>query len=135
MDSSRRADRPRHPKPRTEVHPSDVPPQLSPVDIIIGLHQGSTSALETTPRRLQASKQQPIPPLSERIKELQQCNGNLRRELAHYREIDEDHREFESDMKEVWERLGWAIFKLDRVQRQLDQERSQRSQRAGANGN
>lgn len=79
MNADRHASRPRRLNP--DVKPlSNGPPQLSPIDRIISLHHGLTTAIEATPQRLQESKQYPVPSLPERIEQLQKQNSSLNHE-------------------------------------------------------
>jgi len=93
MDDFPHSSRPRQAKQRVKA-PTDRPPQLSPVDRIIDLHHGSTTAIEATPQRLQASKHNPIPSLPERIEQLQKQNNSLNHEVVYYREIEQYRQEF-----------------------------------------
>src|SRR5947207_880557 len=100
----------RRPKPRV-MHASDRPPQLSQVDRIIGLYNGSTTAIEATPERLQALKQFPNPSLLE----LQKWNSSLKHEVAYYQQIEQAWNEFQDVITQVSEKLQKALSKLDKV--------------------
>jgi hypothetical protein len=121
MDADRHLGRPRRPNPRVKA-PSDGPPQLNPVDKIINLHHGSTTAIEATPQRLQASKQYPIPSLPERIEQLQRQNSNLNHEVAYYRQMEPYRMEFQDVVTQVLEKLEKALCKLGKIQQQVNHE-------------
>tara|TARA_R110002033_G_scaffold163343_1_gene200334 strand:- start:298 stop:654 length:357 start_codon:yes stop_codon:yes gene_type:complete len=89
------------------------------VDRIISLHHGSTTAIEATPERLQATKQYPKATLPERIEELQRQNSSLTHEVAYYREMEQYRQEFEHDMVRLKERFEKALFKLGRRQQEV----------------
>ena len=118
MDADRHASRPARLDSRVKS-PSTGPPQLSPVDRIISLHHGSTTAIEATPERLQATKQYPKATLPERIEELQRQNSSLTHEVAYYREMEQYRQEFEHDMVRLKERFEKALFKLGRRQQEV----------------
>jgi hypothetical protein len=124
MDANCHPSRPRRPKPRVK-RPLDGPPQLSPVDKIINLHHGSSTAIEATPQRLQASKQYPIPSLAERIEQLQKQNSSLNHEVAYYREMEQYRKEFQDDVTWVKENLEKTLSKLGRIQQKVDYEWAQ----------
>lgn len=118
MDDFSHSGCPRRAKRRVKG-PTDRPPQLSPVDRIIDLHHGTSTAIEATPQRLQASKQYPIPSLPERIEQLQKQNSSLNHEIAYYREMEQYREEFQDDIVQVKERLDKAISKLGSIQRKV----------------
>ena len=105
--------------------PTDGPPQLSPIDKIIDLHHGSTTAIEATPQRLQASKQYPIPSLQERIEQLQRQNSNLNHEIAYYRQMEPYRRKFREDVGRLTENLEKVLYKLGKIQQQVNHEYTQ----------
>ena len=121
MNVDRHASRPRRLNPRAKSF-SNGPPQLSPIDRIISLHHGSTTAIEATPQRLQASKQFPIPSLRERIEQLQKQNSSLNHEIAYFREMERYRDEFEHEVARVKEKLEKALSKLARSQQQVGDE-------------
>jgi uncharacterized membrane protein YgaE (UPF0421/DUF939 family) len=124
MNSDRQTSRPR--RLNTNAKPfSDGPPQLSPIDRIISLHHGSTTAIEATRQRLQASKQLPTSTLSERIEELQKQNSSLNHEIAYYREMEQYRKEFEYEMARVKEQLEESLFKLAKSQQRVGNEWNQ----------
>ncbi len=118
MDDFCHSTRPRQAKQRVKAS-KDKPPQLSPVDRIIDLHHGSTTAIEATPQRLQASKKYPIPGLPERIEQLQKQNSSLNHEVAYYREMEQYRKEFQDDVTQMKERLEKALSKLGSMQREV----------------
>jgi hypothetical protein len=105
--------------------PTDGPPPLSPIDKIIQLHYGSSTAIEATPERLQASKQYPIPSLPERIEQLQRQNSNLNHEVAYYRQMEPYRMEFQDVVTQVLEKLEKALCKLGKIQQQVNHEWTQ----------
>jgi uncharacterized protein (DUF342 family) len=120
MDPIHLPSRPRRAKPG--VRAPDGPPQLTPIDKIIQLHHGSSTAIEATPARLQASKQYRTPSLMERIEQLQRRMSSLNHEIAYYREIEPLGREFRDDMERLSTALEKSLFKLGKKQRQIDHE-------------
>lgn len=131
MDANCHPSRPRRLKPRAKG-PSDRPPRLSPIDKIINLHHGSSTAIEATPQRLQESKQYPIPSLQERIEQLQRQNSSLKHEIAYYREMEPYRKEFQDDVTMVKEKLEKILSKLDRMQQQVGYEWAQLRQESRA---
>lgn len=131
MNADRHASRPRRLNPRAKPF-SNGPPQLSPIDRIISLHHGSTTAIEATPQRLQASKQFPIPSLPERIEQLQKQNSSLNHEIAYYREMEEYRKEFEYEVARVKEKLEKALSKLATSQQRVGDEWTQLRQGGSA---
>jgi hypothetical protein len=121
MNADRHASRPRPLNPRPKPL-SNGPPQLSPIDRIIGLHHGWTTAIEATPQRLQELKQYPVPSLPERIEQLQKQNSSLNHEVAYYREMEQYRKEFEYEVARVKEKLEKALFKLARSQQRVGDE-------------
>ncbi len=128
MDADCHPRRPQRQKPPHVRDTLDGPPRLSPVDKIISLHHGSTTAIEATPQRLQASKQYPIPSLSERIEQLQKQNSNLNHEVAYYREMEQYREEFYNEVTQIKEDLKKTLSKFCRIQRQVRYEFSQMKQ-------
>jgi TolA-binding protein len=124
MNADHHASRPRRLNPRVKPL-SNGPPQLSPIDRIISLHHGSTTAIEATPQRLQESKQYPIPSLPERIEQLQKQNSSLNHEVAYYREMEQYRKEFEHEVARVKEKLENALSKLARSQQRVGDEWTQ----------
>lgn len=115
------------------IKPSlDGPPQLSPIDRVIDLHHGSTTAIEATPQRLQASKQYPIPSLQERIEQLQKQNSNLNHEVAFYRDMEQSRTKFEHDIVLVKEKLDRDLMELARSQQRVTDDRAQLRQGSNA---
>ena len=121
MDADRHPSHPQRPNQRAKAS-TDGPPQLSPIDKIIELHHGSSTAIEATPERLQASKQYPIPSLPERMEQLQRQISSLNHEVAYYRQIEPYRKEFEDKVERLGGDLEKALFKLGRVQRQIGHE-------------
>ena len=121
MDNNYHSSSPRRPKPRVKG-PTDGPPPLSPIDKIIELHHGSSTAIEATPERLQASKQYPIPSLPERMEQLQRQISSLNHEVAYYRQIEPYRKEFEDKVERLGGDLEKALFKLGKGQRQIGHE-------------
>jgi hypothetical protein len=114
----------RRPKTRT----ADGPPQLTRVDRIIDLHNGSTTAIEATPEKLQASKESSISNLPERIKQLQMQNGRLRQEVAYYRQMEQARENFQLVVRQVSGELQRALSKLGKIQGQVNNEWTQMGQ-------
>ncbi|KAH8797478.1 hypothetical protein F5882DRAFT_395818 [Hyaloscypha sp. PMI_1271] len=131
MDGFHHPSRPQQTKPRAKA-PTDRPPQLSPVDRIIDLHHGSTTAIEATPQRLQESKQYPIPSLQERIVQLQKQNSSLNHEVAYYRDMEQHWKKFRDDVTRLKGNLEKAVSKLGRTQQEVRSEWVQLGQRSGA---
>jgi hypothetical protein len=127
MDTDCHPRRPRRQKPHIKGT-LDRPPRLSPVDKIINLHHGSTTAIEATPQRLQASKQYPIPSLPERIEQLQTQNSNLNHEVAYYREMEQYREEFYNEVIQIKEDLKKTLSKFCRIQQQVHYEFAQLKQ-------
>lgn len=126
---SRHPERPRKPAHRRELRSSDGPPHPTPVDIIIGLHGGITTALEATPEHLQAAKSQPALSPTEEVRELQQRHSGLRQELAHLLDLNQAHRVFQEEMKEVLERFHLALSRLGSVQQEVERKRNDEARR------
>lgn len=131
MDSGHHAGRPRRLNSRAKPL-SNGPPPLSPIDRIISLHHGSTTAIEATPQRLQASKKFPLPSLSERIEQLQKQNSSLNHEIAYYREMEQYRKEFEDEVARVKEKLEKALSKLAGNQQRVGDEWTQLRQESNA---
>jgi TolA-binding protein len=125
MDANYHSSSPQRPKPLRVKAPTDGPPQLSPIDKIIELHHGSSTAIEATPERLQASKQYPIPSLTERIEQLQRQLTSLNHEIAYYRQIEPYRREFEDSVERLGGGFEKAVFKLGKIQRHIGHEWAQ----------
>ncbi|KAH9206342.1 hypothetical protein DL95DRAFT_375426 [Leptodontidium sp. 2 PMI_412] len=121
MNADRNTSRPPRLGSRTKSL-STGPPQLSPVDRIISLHHGSTTAIEATPERLQAMKQYPKATLPEEIEQLQKRNSRLAHEVAYYRDMEQYRQEFEHDMVRLKEKFEKALFKLGRRQQEVGEE-------------
>ena len=122
MNASHIGDRSQRPKTKPR---DDTPPQLSPVDIIIGAHDGSTTALEASRQQVQTSKHYPILSPSQEIRELQRRHGHLRAELAYYRELEGAIIEFSADMKRierVLESVKQTVSRLGNAQRAAKQD-------------
>ena len=120
MDMTSQSARRGRSNPRRE---NPVPP--SPIDVVIGHHGGSTVALEATRERLKASKQCPIPPLSERIEQLSIENGHLRHEIVYYQEMFAASRKLQEDVQYISDKLQRVLARFHAIRRQLDQERFQ----------
>ncbi|PMD55309.1 uncharacterized protein K444DRAFT_697262 [Hyaloscypha bicolor E] len=131
MDDFSHSRRPQQAKQRVKV-PTDRPPPLSPVDRIIDLHNGSSTAIEATPQRLQESKQYPIPSLPERIVQLQQRSSSLNHEVAYYRDMEQYWKEFHDDMVGLKEKLEEILSKFGKIQQQVSHEWAQMKQGSGA---
>ena len=120
MDASCPPNHSRRPKQR--INGPDRPPQLSPIDRIIKLHHGSSSAIDATPERLQASKQSRSPSLMERIEQLQRHMSSLNYEIAYFREMEPYRRKFKDRVERLSFDLEEAVSKLGNAQRQIDRE-------------
>jgi hypothetical protein len=101
---------------------SNGAPPLSPVDQIIDRHNGSSTAIEATPRRLQASKQQPIPTLRERVVELERQNSNLKHEVAYYREQEQPRIDFFESVLRLSGDLNRALCTLSEIQQKVNRD-------------
>ncbi|KAI9790561.1 MAG: hypothetical protein M1816_005068 [Peltula sp. TS41687] len=64
------------------------PPAPTARDIRIAQHNGTTMALDVLPERLQASKNLPLPTLTQRIEQLTRENELLRLEITYYRRLE-----------------------------------------------
>jgi hypothetical protein len=115
------------PKPRV-MGTSDGPPRPSRVDRIIDLHKGSTTAIEATPEKLQASEESSISSLPERILQLQMQNGRLYQEVAYYRQMEQAREKFQDIVTQVSGELQRALSKLGKIQRQVNYEQTQMRQ-------
>ncbi|KAF8852979.1 hypothetical protein BDZ45DRAFT_749049 [Acephala macrosclerotiorum] len=102
--------------------PSSGPPPLCPVDLVIKQHCGSSSAIEATQERLQASKKTQMPSLSERIEQLQRENSALKYEVAYYRAMESPRIEFVDKMRRVDRDFRRALATLGESQRRVDRE-------------
>ena len=121
MSADRHAGRPRRLKPCIKPL-SNGPPQLSPIDRIISLHHGTTTAIEATPQRLQESKGYPVLSLPERIEQLQKQNSSLNHEVAYYRAMEQYRKEFEYEVAHVKDKLEKALSRLARNQQRVGDE-------------
>jgi hypothetical protein len=106
----------------------DGPPGLSPIDRIIERHHGSSTAIEATPERLQASKQYQAPSLMERIEQLQRRMSSLNQEVAYYRDIEPHMEEFKDKAERAGNDLEKALSKFRNIQRRIALERAQMRQ-------
>lgn len=102
--------------------PSDKPHAPMAIDIQIGLHRGSTAALEATPERLQATKKLSPPSTAERIEELTRENGRLRLEIRYYQRMRDVTQELFDDTKFVVGRLSTTITRFTQVQREAEND-------------
>lgn len=105
------------------------PPLLTRLDKIISLHHGSTTAIEASRERLQASKQYPDPTLSERIDELHRQNSNLNHEVTYFRQMEPFRRDFRDGVSRLAKELGIEICRLDKVEHKVNSELAQLRQR------
>ena len=94
----------------------------SAVDLKIGRNHGQTVALEATPEHLQASKNAPIPDLSQRIHELTRENGRLRLEVRYYQQMQEAIRALQEDAKFMVETMENSIVEFGKVQEEVEDD-------------
>lgn len=99
-----------------------TPPPPSPVDIIIGLHRGSSAGIETTRQHLEAQKRNPIHSPPDKITELERRNNSLNHEISYYREMEQARKEFYYEVRRTAENLEKSICKLGMVQRKVDRD-------------
>ena len=100
---------------------ADGPPPLTPVDMVIRRHNGSSSAIEATRERLQASKKQPGMNCEEELVSLQKRNGCLRRELAFHRELAQPYEELFIGMGEVSMKMNMLLLKFGKARQKAEE--------------
>jgi prefoldin subunit 5 len=110
--------------------PSDGPPHLSPVDKIIDLHHGTTTAIEASRERLQASKEYSEPSSAGKIEQLQEQYRIRYHEAVYFRQMEPSRREFKDDVSRVSRQLAKRLHKLDEIDRSVDQELAELRERA-----
>ncbi|KFY64307.1 hypothetical protein V496_03338 [Pseudogymnoascus sp. VKM F-4515 (FW-2607)] len=110
--------------------PADGPPRLSPVDKIIDLHHGTTTAIEASRERLQASKEFPEPSSAEKIEQLEQQYRIRYNEAIYFRQMEPSRREFKADVSRVSRQLVKRLHRLDEIDRGVDQELAELRERA-----
>ncbi|KFZ23386.1 hypothetical protein V502_02128 [Pseudogymnoascus sp. VKM F-4520 (FW-2644)] len=113
-----------------KVAPPDGPPRLSPVDKIIDLHHGTTTAIEASRERLQASKEYPEPSSAEKIEQLQQQYRIRYYEAIYFRQMEPSRREFKDDVSRVSRQLVKRLHKLDEIDQSVDRELAELRERA-----
>lgn len=106
----------------------DGPPLLSPVDKVIKLHHGSTTAIEATHERLVASKQYPVPSFTETIEQLERDGSSLNHEATYFRKMEPIRKKFKSDVLRWARELNDVLSKLDEIEQNVDRERTLPSQ-------
>jgi regulator of replication initiation timing len=111
---------PRVTRSSTQAKASDKPMAPTAVDLEIGRYQGKTVALEATPERLQASKNAPIPNLSERIHELTKENGQLRLEIKCLKEKVAALWDVKEDAEFAKETLDQTIVEFREVEKVIE---------------
>jgi len=92
----------------------------SSLDILIGYNVGSSVMLEVTLERLQVSKKNLRPTLSQVIEQLTRENGYLRQELAYNHKMHEASIRLAWETQDVVERLRRAVFDYRNTQREID---------------
>lgn len=107
---------------------TDNPPLLSSVDRVINLHHGSTTALEATHERLEASKQFPVPTFKETIAQLEKQGSNLHHEAIYFRQMEPIRKRFKRDISLLVRELNDVLSKSDEIEQEVDYERVQLSQ-------
>ncbi|KFY50541.1 hypothetical protein V495_00197 [Pseudogymnoascus sp. VKM F-4514 (FW-929)] len=100
------------------------PPLLSPVDKVINLHHGSTTAIEATHEMLVASKQYPVPSFKERIDQLERHGSNLNHEATYFRKMEPIRKKFKGDVSRWARELNDVLSKLDEIEQNVDRERA-----------
>lgn len=104
-----------------KVIPQGGPPHLSPIDKIIDLHHGTSTAIDASRERLQASKEYPEPSLSEKIEQLQKQYSVRYHEAVYFRQMEQSRREFKDDVSRVSKELVKTLGKLDDIDQMVDQ--------------
>lgn len=94
----------------------------SAIDLKIRRNHGTTVALEATPEHLQASKNAPIPELSQRVHELTKENGRLRLEARYYQQMQEAVRALQEDVKFVAETMRNSIVEFSKIQEEVEED-------------
>jgi hypothetical protein len=107
---------------RPKTHTPDGSSQLTWVDKIINLHNGSTTAIEATLKKLQVLKESSISSSPERIKQLQMQNSRLCQEVAYYQQIEKARENFQVVVRQVSRELQRILFKLGKIQGQVNEE-------------
>lgn len=102
----------------------DGPPILSPVDRVINLHHGSTTAIEATHERLVASKEYPVPSFEEKIDQLERDGSNLNHEAIYFRKMEPIRKKFKVDISRWARELNDVLSKLDEIEQNVDRERT-----------
>jgi len=102
-----------------DTHDSQ-PSMSSSLDILIGYNVGSSVMLEATLERLQASKKNPRPTLSQEIEQLTRENGYLRQELTYHHKMHEASIRLAWETQDVVERLRRAVFDYRNTQKEID---------------
>ncbi|KAH6670167.1 hypothetical protein B0J14DRAFT_672007 [Halenospora varia] len=113
---------PRVTRSSTKTNALDHPMEPSAVDLKISRNHGKTIALEATPEHLQASKNAPIPDLSQRIHELTKENGRLRLELRYYQQSLEAIRPLPEDATFVVETMINTLNKVSKAQEEIEDD-------------
>jgi hypothetical protein len=108
---------------RTQRVASDKPKPPAPVDLAIARHNGTSTALEATPERLQASKKESYTSLSQREEELTRENGHLRGEIRYWKDIPT--RDLKEDVESLKQGLEDALFKFSRELEKAEDDRNQ----------
>lgn len=103
---------------------TDGPPLLSPVDKVINLYHGSTTAIEATHERLVASKQYPVPSFTETIEQLERHGSNLNHEATYFRKMEPIRKKFKGDVSRWARELNDALSHLDEIEQKVDRERT-----------
>jgi hypothetical protein len=107
---------------RSQQLPSDNHMSPNPTDRAIARNHGTSTALEATRERLEASKRAPIPTPAERIHELTKENGELRLEIRFYRQMQGAMKALQEDAEFVAEKLEQTILRFSRVQDEVERD-------------
>lgn len=102
----------------------DGPPLLIPVDKVINLHHGSSTAIEATHERLVASKQYPVPSFKETIEQLERHGSNLNHEATYFRKMEPIRKKFKRDVSRWARELNDVLSKSDEIEQNIDRERT-----------
>ncbi|KAL5344398.1 hypothetical protein ACLOAV_010658 [Pseudogymnoascus australis] len=113
---------------RTKRENNALEDGLISVDRVINLHHGSTTALEATHERLEASKQFPVPTFKETIAQLEKQGSNLHHEAIYFRQMEPIRKRFKRDISLLVRELNDVLSKSDEIEQEVDYERVQLSQ-------
>ena len=100
----------------------DKPPTPGSVDMTIHQHRGSTVAIGMMPKKLQASKAEPTPALTEMIEMLTREKGSLSVELAKCQKLQELGEELQREVDYVINRLKMAVITFRKGQKDIKRD-------------